>query len=186
MANITVVTPPKPQVAVVEVPGLPGPPGPSNSLVIGTVAVSTNGLAAAEITGTAPNQILNLTVPLGPTGDAGLPGDMMASDTAILPTGNVTLASWTVPSTKIRTLSGNATITTLPTDAGATQSGTITVILKQAASGGPFTVTWPSTLEWNNDAPAPAMPTAANSELIVHLFWTGTSWRGIVGGIFYP
>jgi hypothetical protein len=64
-------------------------------------------------------------------------------------------------------------------------SGTVTIILKQAASGGPYTVTWP-TIEWAGDAPAPTMPTVANSELIVNLFWTGQAWRGSVMGVYYP
>lgn len=41
-------------------PGQQGEPGPANSLTIGTV---TTGVAAAEITGTAPEQTLNLTLP---------------------------------------------------------------------------------------------------------------------------
>lgn len=40
--------------------GEQGPAGPANTLTIGTV---TTGTAAASITGTAPNQTLNLTIP---------------------------------------------------------------------------------------------------------------------------
>ena len=43
--------------------------GPSNSLSIGTV--TSGGSASATITGTAPNQVLNLVLPQGPAGDAG-------------------------------------------------------------------------------------------------------------------
>lgn len=42
--------------------GDPGPAGPANSLTIGTV---TTGPASATITGTSPNQVLNLTLPNG-------------------------------------------------------------------------------------------------------------------------
>jgi hypothetical protein len=46
-----------------------GDPGPSNSLTIGTVVSGT--AASASITGTPPNQILNLTLPKGDKGDPG-------------------------------------------------------------------------------------------------------------------
>lgn len=62
-------------------PGLPGAPGadgadgadgPPNTLTIGTV---TSGAAAdATITGTAPDQVLNLVLPKGEDGAEGAPG----------------------------------------------------------------------------------------------------------------
>lgn len=51
--------------------GPTGPAGPTNSLSIGTVG---SGTAAATITGTAPSQTLNLTLPVGPQGPQGLIG----------------------------------------------------------------------------------------------------------------
>lgn len=48
-----------------------GDAGPANTLSIGTV---TEGAADATITGTAPAQTLNLTIPKGDTGDAGADG----------------------------------------------------------------------------------------------------------------
>ena len=53
--------------------GPTGPTGPSEtpSLTIGTVTTGAPGSdAAASITGTSPNFILNLTIPQGPTGPA--------------------------------------------------------------------------------------------------------------------
>ena len=47
-------------------PGPQGPAGPANTLTIGTV--NSGASPAASITGTAPNQILNLTLPVGPAG----------------------------------------------------------------------------------------------------------------------
>ena len=44
--------------------GIQGPVGPPNILTIGTVLPGVN--AAASISGTAPNQVLNLTIPQGP------------------------------------------------------------------------------------------------------------------------
>lgn len=52
--------------------GPTGPTGPSNSLTIGTVTSGTS--AGASITGTAPNQVLNFVVPIGPTGPQGVTG----------------------------------------------------------------------------------------------------------------
>jgi hypothetical protein len=51
--------------------GLTGDPGPANTLAIGTVS---EGAAAATITGTSPNQTLNLVIPKGDTGDTGPAG----------------------------------------------------------------------------------------------------------------
>lgn len=49
--------------------GETGPIGPANTLVVGTV--SNGGAASATITGTSPNQILNLVLPEGPQGVKG-------------------------------------------------------------------------------------------------------------------
>ena len=55
-------------------------PGPANSLEIGTVS---EGPAAATLTGTAPNQVLNLVVPNGNTGATG-PNSVSTSTTTTL------------------------------------------------------------------------------------------------------
>ena len=49
-----------------------GPAGPAADLDIGTV--SNGATASAYITGTAPNQVLNLVLPQGPTGPTGAAG----------------------------------------------------------------------------------------------------------------
>ena len=52
--------------------GPTGPSGETPTLVIGTVTTGEPGTqATASITGTAPNYILNLTIPQGPTGPTG-------------------------------------------------------------------------------------------------------------------
>jgi hypothetical protein len=44
-----------------------GPPGPANNLSIGTVTTGASGSqASATITGTPPDQVLNMTIPQGP------------------------------------------------------------------------------------------------------------------------
>lgn len=51
--------------------GPAGEPGETPSLTIGTVTTGDPGTeASATITGTAPNFVLNLTIPQGPTGPA--------------------------------------------------------------------------------------------------------------------
>lgn len=55
--SVSVVTEPADQVLEVHDPGVAGPP---NTLTIGTV---TTGTASANITGVAPNQVLNLVYP---------------------------------------------------------------------------------------------------------------------------
>lgn len=55
--------------------GATGPVGPANTLTIGTITTGATG--TATITGTAPNQVLNLVLPLGaqgPTGPTGTAG----------------------------------------------------------------------------------------------------------------
>jgi hypothetical protein len=59
--------------------GTEGPPGPVNSLSIGPVtAVGPEGSPSATITGTSPNQVLNLTLQQGPEGP---PGSYIVSET---------------------------------------------------------------------------------------------------------
>lgn len=102
--------------------------------------------------------------------------------------GTVTATASILPiyigTTRQWTLSANLTISALPTLA-SNAAGTVTLVLKQAAAGGPYTVTWP-TIVWAEGVAAPVMPTVANAELVVHLFWTGQAWRGVIGGNFFP
>ena len=58
-------------VGVVGPTGPTGPAGETPVLTIGTVTTGDPGTeASATITGTAPNFVLNLTIPQGPTGPA--------------------------------------------------------------------------------------------------------------------
>lgn len=81
--------------------GAQGIPGPANSLTIGTVTTLPTGQdATASITGTAPNQVLNLGIPRG------LPGD---NGTAISVAGTpvTTLSFTTDPQTQLNTITNN-------------------------------------------------------------------------------
>lgn len=57
--------------------GATGATGASNELTIGTV--SSGASAIATITGTSPNQVLNLVLPKGDKGDQGMPGEPSGS-----------------------------------------------------------------------------------------------------------
>ena len=61
--------------------GAKGDTGPANTLAIGTVTKGTE--AAATITGSAPNQTLNLVLPKGDTGDKGATGETGATGNGI-------------------------------------------------------------------------------------------------------
>jgi hypothetical protein len=118
----------------------------------------------------------------GPTGPKGDPGDLSAADAANWG-GSISFAASLTPATRVRTLVSNVTVGSVPNQP-STQSFTVTYVVIQAATGGPFTVTWPTGIRWAGGAPAPAMPTTAGARLLVHLFWTGQEWLGLVGGTF--
>jgi hypothetical protein len=66
-------------------PGAPGEAGPANTLSIGTVSTGAPGSnASASITGTAPNQTLDLEIPRGDAGPSGVGGSTGTVDNAIL------------------------------------------------------------------------------------------------------
>ena len=68
----------------VEMP--PGPPGPANTLTIGPVTTGEpGGAAAASITGTAPAQVLSLTLPRGEAPATSWQGTRLVVDGAVGP-----------------------------------------------------------------------------------------------------
>jgi len=69
MTDTVIINPNTPDTVIVGV-GQGGSIGPANTLAIGTVVRGT--LASATITGTSPNQILNLVLPKGDTGAIGV------------------------------------------------------------------------------------------------------------------
>lgn len=98
--------------------------------------------------------------------------------------GPVTINGGHIPSTRTWVLNGNVTVS-LGSAPASNMAGTVALVVKQAASGGPWTVTWP-TIVWAEGASAPSVPTTPNAELIVQLVWTGQAWRGAVVGSFFP
>jgi hypothetical protein len=92
--------------------------------------------------------------------------------------GTVTLVSSDLPSTRLRTLTGNVTFV-LPTPSSNT-SGTVTLVLTQDATGG-RTITWPASVKWP-DGIAQQPAAGANTLSVIHLLWTGANWLGMLGG----
>lgn len=177
--GVTIIEQGNPLVITVVVPG---PPGPPNVLSIGTV--TNGGSASATITGIFPDQELNLVLPEGPTGPSG--DGMPADSTSLTGAVDLNVSAFTPSKTRFLTLTGNVVLSNNPPNPDAGIAATTTLILQQAASGGPYTVTWPAGLEWAENAAPPIMPTAASAELEVHLFHNGVAWRGKVGGVYYP
>lgn len=111
-------------------------------------------------------------------GPRGEPGDLVMVSSGVPWTGAMTLTGY--PQTYLATLTGNVTSLTLPTSPIAQQSGTITLVLTQDATGG-RTIAWPASVKWP-DGIAQQPAAAANSVSVINLLWTGTSWLGMVGG----
>lgn len=154
-----------------------GNTGPANTLGIGTVtSVATGTAAGATITGTAPTQTLNLTLPAGVQG---LPGDLTVASQGTT-SGTIDLTTVGLPSTNRYVMSGNITSITLPTTPTATQSGTITLVLVQDSTGN-RTVTWPVSVLWSEGVKGQPS-TAAGAISVFHLEWTGNEWLGFKAG----
>lgn len=104
----------------------------------------------------------------------GLDGDMTPAG----PLTTWTLPVSALPSTLTANLTSNQTLV-LPTPP-ADRSGTISLVIRQDATGG-RTITWPSSVKWSYGV-APVLTATAGGMDLVHLFWTGTQWLGLVGG----
>jgi hypothetical protein len=123
--------------------------------------------------------LITVSVP-GIQGNKGLQGDTTPIIGPTSVSGTITPDTSWYTTLRCLDLIGNLTIGTMPIPTGAV--GTISLSFKQTGS---FTVTWPSEIKWSGGAPAPIMPTAFNSELLVHLLWTGRGWRGAVAGTYF-
>lgn len=160
--------------------GIQGIQGPPNSLAIGTVStLGASASATSTITGSSPNQTLNLGIPQGIQGIQGNPGDMVVVAGPANVSGAIDISAVTFPSTRLWTLTGNITSLTLPTPS-ASQSATFTLVMTQDATGS-RTVTWPASVKWP-DGISQQPAAAASNVSVFHLLWTGTTWLGLLGG----
>jgi hypothetical protein len=110
-------------------------------------------------------------------GPQGEPGDLVGVTTGSWG-GSVVLDKY--PQTYLSTLTSSVTSMALPTSPIGLQSGTITLVLTQDATGG-RTITWPSSVLWPEGI-KPQPTSGANSISVFNLLWTGTQWLGLVGG----
>ncbi|QFG12283.1 Hypothetical Protein OBI_RACECAR_188 [Arthrobacter phage Racecar] len=110
-------------------------------------------------------------------GPQGEPGDLVGVTTGSW-TGAVTLNAY--PQTYLATLTGNVTSLALPASPIGLQSGTITLVLTQDATGG-RTITWPAGVKWP-DGIVQQPAGGPNTVSVFHLMWTGTQWIGMLGG----
>lgn len=110
----------------------------------------------------------------GPQGD---PGDLVGVTSGTW-SGAVVLDKY--PQTYLSTLTGNVTSIALPASPLGIQSGTVTLVLKQDATGN-RTITWPVGVTWSEGISVQPSPTP-NSTSMIHLLWTGASWIGMNGG----
>lgn len=73
-----------------------GQPGTPNTLTIGTVtSLPAGSSATATITGTSPNQVLNLGIPIGSTGSPGSSNTLTIGTVTTLPVGSSATATIT-------------------------------------------------------------------------------------------
>lgn len=110
-------------------------------------------------------------------GPQGEPGDLVGVTSGAW-SGAVVLDKY--PQTYLSALTGNVTSMALPASTLGLQSGTVTLVLTQDATGG-RTITWPTAVKWPDGIPQ--QPAAGpNTISVFHLMWTGTQWLGLVGG----
>lgn len=143
----------------------------------GLTGLTPNITIGNVTTGNPPQTTIGPTGPGGPQGAKGDPGDLMGTASGNV-SGTITLTTAEYPSTRTWTLTGNVTLV-LPTPA-SDKSGTISLVLIQDATGN-RTVTWPAAVKWPEaiaQQPAPA----ALSVSFINLVWTGTLWLGMIGG----
>jgi hypothetical protein len=154
-----------------------GPAGPTASLSIGSISkLAPGSTPTVQITGVAPNQLLNMGIVTGDTGAKGDPGDNAPATASSI---GATLSILGAAGTHRLTLTGAITAT-LPASPASTVSFTRTFVFVQDVTGS-RTVAWPTGIKWTYGI-KPTLSTAPGAIDVVHLFWTGTEWLGFTGG----
>ena len=149
--------------------------GESNFRDYGPFAFNVIPNGEVDITDVVPVAISNGTPIV--QGPPGAPGDLIGTSTALW-SGAVALSDY--PYTYLATLTGNVTSLALPTSVNSVQSGTITIVATQDATGG-RTITWPSSVKWSEGIVQQPSP-AAGAVTLFNLLWTGQQWIGMLGG----
>lgn len=110
-------------------------------------------------------------------GPQGEPGDLVGVTTE---TWGASVVLDKYPQTYISALTTSVSSMALPTSPVGLQSGTVTLVLTQDATGS-RTIAWPAAVKWP-DGIAQQPAGGANTISVIHLLWTGTTWLGLVGG----
>ncbi len=161
-----------------------------------TVAVSvTTG------TGTTNSNTITWTVPSGATsvnvygniaGSVGLLANVASGGTSYTDTGGTTPGA-AIPTIQSQTLNFsagavqeitlNASSALTFSNVPATGSASMTLIITQGATGGPFTITWPTGTKWPGRS-GPVLSTAASAVDVIVLTTIngGTNWYGFFAG----
>ena len=161
----------------------------------------TAAVSVTTGTGTTNSNTITWTVPSGATsvnvygniaGSLGLLANVASGGTSYTDTGGTTPGA-AIPTIQSQTLDFSAgavqeitlnatsalTFSTVP----ATGSASMTLIITQGATGGPFTITWPTGTKWPGGS-APVLSTAAGAVDIIVLTTPdgGTTWYGFFAG----
>jgi hypothetical protein len=109
-------------------------------------------------------------------------GDLAPVTSGISWSGSVDASTLAFPGTHRRSLVGNTVVTGFPLPPSSV-SGTMTIKVIQSASGsGQYTIQWPDGIYWAKGKSAPQAPTVAGDWIIVHFFWDGIYWSGVMQG----
>jgi hypothetical protein len=105
--------------------------------------------------------------------------------------GTISGADLRFPATHRRTLTGNTILSAMPF-IPSDISGTLSFrILQSSAGTGLYTITWPTTvvntvttdvIKWGYGKTPPQCPERLGGYIIVHCFWDGAAWEGVVMG----
>lgn len=134
MANIevTAVDVAPGNVITIQLPGAPGPRGLPNVLTIGTVTTGAAGSnAGVTISGVAPNQVLNFTIPQGIQGIQGVKGD---PNTLTIGTVNTVAFPATASATITGTAPNQILNLTLPRGPGVPAGGAANAVLSKLSA----------------------------------------------------
>lgn len=122
---------------------------------------------------------VTITGALGVTGNSILSGTVVHQQYMIHPneydagnSGTSKTISWTNGSAQKLTLTGNCTLTI--TDPSSTGS---IYILRLIQGSGPYTMTWPSTVKWPENASAPTLTSTSGRKDVFSFYWNGTNYE---------
>lgn len=148
-------------------------------------APTVSGLQGTSVTSNLPanvGDVLTISQVSPPQAIWATPSNAAANTlVTVAATGATETINVATASTYDLTLDANCTLTL--TGAVAAQAWYVTVIIRQPGAGGPFTVTWPGSVEWPGGT-TPTLSDAADAADVFTLFSLdgGTVWFGFPTG----